>query len=57
MNPKEPSPDVLSRPWYRYFMPWLVIVLVSSAVVASLASAYLAAHTSDVVVEHRDASD
>ena len=56
MNLKEPTPED-PRPWYRYFMPWLVIILVSSAVAASLASAYLAAHTADVVIEHHDASD
>lgn len=47
----------LLRPWYRYFWPWLVIGLVSSAVIGSLASAYLAVHTTDVVVEHDDASE
>jgi len=44
-------------PWYRYFWPWLVIALVASAVCASLISAYLAVHTPDAVVEHRDASE
>jgi hypothetical protein len=52
------SPEApLSRPWYRYFWPWLVIGLVLSAVIGSLASAYLAVHTTDVVVEHDDASE
>jgi hypothetical protein len=48
---------LLARPWYRYFWPWFVIGLVSSAVIGSLASAYLAVHTTDVVVEHDDASE
>ena len=43
-------------PWYRYFFPWLVIALVSSAVIGSLVSAYLAVHTQDVVLEHADQS-
>ena len=45
-----------SLPWYRYFLPWMLIALVSSAVVGSLVSAYLAAHTQDVVLDHADAS-
>jgi uncharacterized protein len=44
-------------PWYRYFWPWFVLALLSSAVVGSLVSAYLAVHTSDVVLEHGDASE
>ena len=44
-------------PWYRYFFPWLVIGLVSSAVIGSLVSAYLAVHTQDIVLEHADQSE
>ena len=44
-------------PWYRHFWPWFVLALLSSAVVGSLVSAYLAVHTSDVVLEHADASE
>ena len=41
-------------PWYRHFWPWFIIALLSSAVVASLVSAYLAMHTTDVVLDHSD---
>jgi hypothetical protein len=44
-------------PWYRQFWPWFILALLSSAVIASLASAYLAVHTTDVVLEHADSSD
>ena len=44
-------------PWYRHVWPWIIIGLLSSAVMGSLASAYLAVHTNDVVLEHSDASD
>jgi uncharacterized protein len=43
--------------WYRHFWPWFILALLSSAVIASLASAYLAVHTTDVVLEHADSSD
>ncbi len=43
-------------PWYRYFWPWFVIAMLSSAVAGSFVSLYLALHTTDVVVEHADAS-
>jgi hypothetical protein len=45
------------KPWYRYFWPWLVIALLSSAVIGSLISAYLAVHTQDRVLEHAQASE
>jgi len=45
------------KAWYRYFWPWLVIALLSSAVAGSLISAYFAWHTNDVVLEHADASE
>ncbi len=41
-------------PWYRYFIPWLLIGLLSAAVVGSCVSAYLAVNTSDVVLAHDD---
>jgi len=44
-------------PWYRHFWPWFVLALLASAVAGSLVSAYLAVHTSDVVLEHADASE
>ena len=44
-------------PWYRSFWPWLVIVLLSSAVIGSFVSAYYAMHTRDVVLDHADSSD
>jgi hypothetical protein len=42
--------------WYRHFWPWFLIAMLSSAVAASFVSLYFAAHTTDVVVEHADAS-
>lgn len=45
------------QPWYRQFWPWFIIALLSSAVIGSLASAYLAVHTSDVVLPHADSSE
>ena len=46
-----------SLPWYRQFWPWFVIALLSSAVVGSLFSAYLAVHIPDVVLPHADSAD
>ena len=46
-----------SQPWYRYVWPWIIIGLLSSAVTGSFVSAYFAVHTSDVVLEHADASN
>lgn len=43
--------------WYRNLWPWIIIGLLSSAVIGSCVSAYLAVHTRDVVLEHSDASD
>jgi hypothetical protein len=43
-------------PWYCHFWPWFLIAMLSSAVAASFVSLYFAAHTTDVVVEHADAS-
>ena len=54
MNAPAPPP---SSPWYRNFWPWFIIALLSSAVIGSLVSAYLAVHTQDVVLEHADQSD
>ncbi len=52
MNPKA----LVNAPWYRQFWPWFVIGLLSSAVVGSLVSAYLAVHTTDVVLPHADSA-
>lgn len=41
-------------PWYRQFWPWFLIALLSSAVLGSCISAYLAVNTRDVVLEHDD---
>ena len=46
-----------SLPWYRYFWPWFILALLSAAVSGSLLSAWLAVHTSDVVLEHADSSE
>jgi hypothetical protein len=46
-----------SLPWYRYFWPWFILALLASAVSGSLVSAWLAVHTSDVVLEHADSSE
>ena len=43
--------------WYRHLWPWIILGLLSSAVIGSCVSAYLAIHTRDVVLEHGDASD
>jgi hypothetical protein len=43
--------------WYRQIWPWIIISLLSSAVIGSCVSAYLAVHTTDVVLEHGDSSD
>jgi uncharacterized protein len=44
-------------PWYRHFWPWFILALLASAVSGSLVSAWLAVHTSDVVLEHSDQSE
>jgi hypothetical protein len=46
-----------TAPWYRQIWPWIIIGLLSSAVIGSCVSAYLAVHTTDVVLEHSDSSD
>lgn len=46
-----------TAPWYRHLWPWIIIGFLSSAVIGSSVSAYLAYHTDDVVLEHGDASD
>ena len=51
------QPDRQQLPWYRQFWPWFVIALLSSAVMGSLTSAYLAVHTHDVVLPHADSAD
>ena len=43
-------------PWYRHFWPWFLIAMLSCAVMGSVVSLYFALHTTDVVVEHADAS-
>ena len=39
-----------SKPWYRYFYPWLIIVLLGASVCASLYTVYLAASTAEPVL-------
>lgn len=41
-------------PWYRQFWPWFVIALLTSAVVGSVTSAYLAVSHPDPVLPHAD---
>jgi len=41
-------------PWYRSFWPWFVLALLGSAVAGSCLTAYLAFHTTDVVLSHDD---
>jgi hypothetical protein len=43
--------------WYRHLWPWIIIGLLSSAIIGSCVSAYLAMRTSDIVLPHSDASD
>ena len=50
-------PLATTPPWYRHFWPWFLIAMLSSAVIGSFISLYLAVHTSDVVLAHGDASD
>ena len=38
------------QPWYRHFWPWFIIVLLGSAVSASLYTAYLAVSTAEPVL-------
>ena len=52
-----PALDRAGDPWYRNFWPWLVIALLSSAVVGSCVTAYFAMHTRDVVLDHADSSE
>jgi len=37
-------------PWYRHFWPWFVILLLGSAVSASLYTVYLASSTAEPVL-------
>lgn len=39
-----------TQPWYRYFWPWFIIVLLGSAVCASLYTVYLANVTAEPVL-------
>jgi len=38
------------QPWYRHFWPWFIIVLLGSAVTASLYTVYLAVSTAEPVL-------
>lgn len=40
-----------ARPWYKEFWPWFVMLFPASAVVAGIATYYVAAHNDDGVVE------
>jgi len=39
-----------TKPWYRYFWPWFIIVLLGSAVCGGLFTLYLAVSTSEPVL-------
>ena len=39
-----------TQPWYKYFWPWFIIVLLGSAVSASLYTVYLANATAEPVL-------
>lgn len=53
MNAEAPQTlhDADTKPWYRQAWPWFLIALPASAVVGSLATAFLAIHGSDGPVE------
>ena len=42
--------DQENLPWYRHFWPWFIIVLLGSAVSASLYTVYLATSTAEPVL-------
>ena len=42
--------DEDTLPWYRHFWPWFIIVLLGSAVSASLYTVYLAVSTAEPVL-------
>ena len=42
--------DLDSRPWYRHFWPWFIILLLGSSVSASLYTVYVAMSTSEPVL-------
>lgn len=43
--------DIRPTPWYRQFWPWFLIALPASAVTASIATAWLAFTTPEVIVK------
>ncbi len=44
-----------TKPWYRHFYPWLVIVLLGAAVSGSLYTLHLAVTTAEPVLqEYKD---
>ena len=47
--------DSDTLPWYKYFWPWFVILLLGSAVTASLYTLYLASQGQDSLVLDNDA--
>ena len=44
------STDKDTLPWYRYFWPWFIIVLLASSVCAGLYTLYLANATAEPVL-------
>lgn len=50
-------PASAETPWYRQFWPWFFIALLSSAVIGSVTSAYLAVHYPETILPHADQAD
>jgi hypothetical protein len=48
--------EIDSKPWYRHFYPWLVIVLLGSAIGSSLFTVYLAMSTAEPVLPEYQAT-
>jgi hypothetical protein len=42
--------EIDSKPWYRHFYPWLIVVLLGSAIASSLFTVYLAMSTAEPVL-------
>ena len=45
-----PQTNLTTIPWYRQFWPWFLIALPASAVIAGIATVFIAAHKTDGLV-------